>query len=164
MQFAPVARTARTWLRLPVSRVLAVAGLLLLLTSCSLPRWPVHGTMTSPFGLRFRGWSPDLHEGVDISARQGTPVRAMQDGVVVHAGPRGGYGLCVIIAHGGSTRTLYGHLSRIEVRRGQRIRNGDLLGAVGRTGNATGSHLHFEVWRWGRPEDPVPLLGGPPPR
>jgi murein DD-endopeptidase MepM/ murein hydrolase activator NlpD len=88
----------------------------------------------------------------------------MQDGVVVHAGPRGGYGLCVIIAHGGSTRTLYGHLSRIEVRRGQRIRNGDLLGAVGRTGNATGSHLHFEVWRWGRPEDPVPLLGGPPPR
>lgn len=120
--------------------------------------------MTSPFGLRLRGWSPDLHHGVDIAAPEGTAVRAMKSGRVEVAGTRGGYGQTVVISHGGSMWTLYAHLSRIDVRPGDRVSGGQVIGAVGRTGNATGPHLHFEVVRWGRPEDPVPLLGGFPRR
>jgi murein DD-endopeptidase MepM/ murein hydrolase activator NlpD len=140
-----------------------LAATLLLMTGCSIPQWPVAGTVTSPYGLRLRGWSPDLHRGVDVAAPEGTPVLAMKSGRVEFAGNRGGYGLTVVLEHG-STRTLYAHLSRIDVGAGQRVRGGDVIGAVGRTGNATGPHLHFEVVRWGRPEDPVPLLGGFPPR
>jgi murein DD-endopeptidase MepM/ murein hydrolase activator NlpD len=135
----------------------------LLLGGCSVPRWPVAGTVTSPYGLRFRGWSPDLHEGIDIAAPEGTRVNAMKSGRVEHAGAWGGYGLSVVIAHGSNVRTLYAHLSRIDVRAGDRVSGGQQIGAVGRTGNATGAHLHFEVWRWGRAEDPVPLLGSFPP-
>ncbi|HEX6134896.1 MAG TPA: M23 family metallopeptidase [Longimicrobiales bacterium] len=133
-------------------------------SACSIPRWPVAGEMTSGYGVRLRGWSPDLHEGVDVSAPEGTSVRAMKAGRVEHAGPWGGYGLAVLIAHGSNVRTLYAHLSRIDVSEGERVGGGQQIGAVGSTGNATGAHLHFEVWRWGRAEDPVPLLGGFPPR
>jgi murein DD-endopeptidase MepM/ murein hydrolase activator NlpD len=135
---------------------------MLLCSSCSIPRWPVDGTMTSPYGLRLRGWSPDMHEGVDVAAPTGTPVRAMKSGRVERAGPWGGYGLAVVIAHGTNVRTLYAHLSRIDVGQGDRVDGGQQIGAVGQTGSATGPHLHFEVWRWGRAEDPVPLLGGFP--
>ena len=137
---------------------------LLLCGACSIPRWPVAGTFTSPYGLRLRGLSPDIHEGVDIAAPGGTPVHAMKSGRVEHAGEWGSYGLSVLISHGTNVRTLYAHLSRIDVRAGERVDGGQRIGAVGRTGNATGDHLHFEVWRWGRAEDPVPLLGGVPPR
>jgi murein DD-endopeptidase MepM/ murein hydrolase activator NlpD len=146
--------------RMLLSVVIAAS---LLATACSIPRWPVSGTMTSPYGVRMRGWSPTLHHGVDIAAPEGTPVRAMQSGRVEHAGAWGGYGLSVVISHGSNVRTLYAHLSRIDVRAGERVGGGAVIGAVGRTGNATGPHLHFEVWRWGRAEDPVPLLGGFPP-
>jgi murein DD-endopeptidase MepM/ murein hydrolase activator NlpD len=142
--------------------LLLIATLVLPLGACSIPRWPVDGTVTSPFGLRLRGWSPDLHHGVDVAAPEGTRVLAMKNGRVEFAGTRGGYGQTVIISHGRNVRTLYAHLSRIDVRAGQRVRGGDVIGAVGRTGNATGPHLHFEVQRWGRVEDPVPLLGGFP--
>lgn len=134
-------------------------SLSLSLTSCSIPRWPVDGVMTSPFGFRMRGWSPDLHEGVDIAAPTGTPIRAMKDGVVEHAGPWGSYGLAVLIAHGPNVRSLYAHMSRVDVRKGERVRGRHVIGVVGQTGSATGPHLHFEVWRRGRAEDPVPLLG-----
>lgn len=142
---------------------LILAGMLtLVFTSCSIPRWPVDGVMTSPYGLRLRGWSPDMHEGVDVHAPEGTPVRAMKSGRVEHAGSWGAYGLSVMISHGSNVRTLYAHLSRIDVSQGERVSGGQEIGAVGQTGNATGPHLHFEVWRWGRAEDPVPLLGGFP--
>lgn len=141
-----------------------VLALLLVLPACSIPRWPVDGVVTSPFGLRLRGWSPDLHEGVDVAAPEGTPVRAMKSGRVERAGSAGGYGLMVLMSHGSNVQTLYAHLSRIDVRQGERVRGGQVIGAVGRTGSATGPHLHFEVVRWGRPEDPVPLLGGFPAR
>lgn len=144
-------------------RRLLVLGLAAVLAAgCSVPRWPVEGTVSSPFGLRLRGWSPDLHRGVDVAAPEGTPVSAMKGGRVTFAGARGGYGNTIIIEHGSNVRTLYAHLSRIDVRAGQRVRGGEVIGAVGRTGNATGPHLHFEVVRWGRQEDPVPLLGGFP--
>jgi murein DD-endopeptidase MepM/ murein hydrolase activator NlpD len=148
-----------------VVRICAAAVLIqLTVAGCSVPRWPVDGVMTSPYGLRLRGWSPDLHHGVDVAAPEGTPVRAMKGGRVESAGARGGYGLTVILSHGSNMRTLYAHLSRIDVKPGDRVRGGDVIGAVGRTGNATGPHLHFEVLRWGRAEDPVPLLGGFPRR
>ncbi|HSJ08839.1 MAG TPA: M23 family metallopeptidase [Longimicrobiales bacterium] len=143
--------------------VLATAVLAFAAAACSIPTWPVAGTMTSPYGLRFRGIRPDLHEGVDIAAVTGTPVRAMKSGRVEHAGAWGGYGLSIVLSHGTNVRTLYAHLSRIDVEAGDRVRGGQLIGAVGQTGSATGPHLHFEVWRWGRAEDPVPLLGSMPP-
>ena len=105
-----------------------------------------------------------MHEGVDVAAPTGTPVHAMKSGRIEHAGAWGGYGLSVLITHGSNVRTLYAHLSRIDVSTGDRVDGGQQIGAVGQTGSATGPHLHFEVWRWGRAEDPVPLLGGFPPR
>ncbi|MEX0908057.1 MAG: M23 family metallopeptidase [Gemmatimonadota bacterium] len=135
-----------------------------LLAGCSIPRWPVDGVVTSPYGLRMRGWSPDIHEGVDVAASSGTPVRAMKSGHVEHAGAWGGYGLSVLLTHGSNVRTLYAHLSRIDVREGESVSGQQVIGAVGQTGNATGPHLHFEVWRWERAEDPVPLLGSRPSR
>jgi murein DD-endopeptidase MepM/ murein hydrolase activator NlpD len=83
-------------------------------------------------------------------------------GTVTFAGEQGGYGNVVYIQHGGTT-TVYAHLATISVARGGRAAHGQVIGTVGRSGSATGYHLHFEVWRGGRPEDPVALLGGFPP-
>lgn len=144
---------------------LAVALAVALLVACSLPRWPVEGTVTSPYGLRLNGWWPALHHGIDVAAPPGTPVRAMASGRVVHAGWLGGYGLTVMLDHGGGLVTLYAHLAEIRVEPGRGVEGRDVVGLVGQTGNATGPHLHFEIRRRGRAEDPVPLLGGfPPPR
>lgn len=134
------------------------------LTGCSIPHWPVDGTLTSPFGLRFRGLSPDLHPGVDIAAPTGTPVNAMRGGRVSFAGSQTGYGLTIIIHHGENLRTRYAHLSEILVRVGDDVSSDTPIGRVGATGNATAPHLHFEIIRWGRHEDPVPLLGTRPRR
>jgi len=146
--------------RLPVGVVAAllVAGL----TACSIPRWPVRGPVTSPWGIRFRGLVPELHDGVDIFVPDGTPVEAMKNGRVVFAGTMRGYGLTVMLQHGPNLMTLYGHLSRIDVTYGQEVRGRGVIALSGHTGDVTGPHLHFEVIRYGRTDDPVPLLGGPP--
>ena len=144
--------------------VTVAAAAALLFGGCAIPRWPVEGPLTSPFGLRMRGLRPDLHHGVDIHVPEGTPVRAMKGGTVVAAGPRGGYGLAVVLDHGGGLVTLYAHLSHVGVRAGERVEGRAVLGRSGSTGDATGPHLHFEVLRGGRPADPVPLLGGEPGR
>ena len=115
--------------------------------------------MTSPFGLRWRG-GPEIHRGIDLDVPTGTPVRAMDDGRVRFAGAMRGFGRVVWIDHGRTTLTISAHLSRIDVRAGQRVEAGQPIGLSGATGDVTGPHLHFEVWRWGRPVDPVPLLGG----
>lgn len=135
---------------------------LLLLSGCAIPRWPVEGPLSSPYGLRTRGWSPDLHPGVDIRVPVGTPVRAMKPATVAFAGRQGGYGLVVILDHGGDLRTVYAHLSELRVRTGGKVGHREVVGLSGQSGNATGPHLHFEVIRRGKQEDPVPLLGGPP--
>lgn len=141
----------------------AVFLLILMLTGCSIPRWPVSGALSSPYGLRFRGISPDFHHGVDVAVPVGSPVSAMKRGKVSFAGEMSGYGLVVFIQHGPRLRTVYGHLSAITVRKGDDVRGGQLIGKSGRTGNASGAHLHFEIHRWGRGEDPVEMLGGLPP-
>jgi murein DD-endopeptidase MepM/ murein hydrolase activator NlpD len=151
-----------TLVRMCPPKVLLALALAAVTSACALPRWPVSGVLTSPYGLRFRGIRPDLHEGVDVAAPEGTPVRAVMGGTVRFAGEQGGYGNVVYLDHGGSI-TVYAHLRSIAVERGARVAHGQVIGEVGRTGSASGPHLHLEVWRNGRSEDPVGLLGGFPP-
>jgi murein DD-endopeptidase MepM/ murein hydrolase activator NlpD len=132
------------------------------IAACALPRWPVHAPLSSPYGLRFFGLRPDIHEGVDIPVPVGTPVTAVKSGTVAVAGELRGYGLVVVLLHGHSLRTVYAHLSKLNVQSGQRVQAQQVIGLSGKSGNATGAHLHFEVQRWGHAEDPVPLLGGLP--
>jgi murein DD-endopeptidase MepM/ murein hydrolase activator NlpD len=98
------------------------------------------------------------HEGVDISARHGAPILATARGRVVFAGWASGYGKMVEVDHGYGYRTRYAHASSLSVEKGDRIRRGDVLGAVGETGLATGPNLHYEVLVRGRPVDPRPYL------
>jgi murein DD-endopeptidase MepM/ murein hydrolase activator NlpD len=102
--------------------------------------------VTSGFAMRFhpllKSWR--AHLGVDYGAPTGTAVRSVGDGVVHFAGRQNGYGNVVEVQHGNERSTLYAHLSRIDVRKGQRVEQGESLGAVGATGWATGPHLHFE--------------------
>jgi murein DD-endopeptidase MepM/ murein hydrolase activator NlpD len=130
--------------------------------ACGIPRWPVDAPLSSDFGLRLRGIRPDIHRGVDFSVPTGTEIRAMADARVRFAGTMSGYGNVVWLDHGGSILTVYAHLSRIDVREGDAVRRGQSIGSSGATGDVTAPHLHFEVWRWGREVDPVPLLGGRP--
>ena len=143
-------------------RALVLALLLLSVGSCAIPRWPVSGRTTSEFGIRFRGVWPDIHRGVDIYVPEGTPVHAMSGGRVRFAGTMSGFGNVVWLDHGGDVLSVYAHLSSIDVQPGDPVADRQVIGASGMTGDATGPHLHFEVWRWGRERDPVQLLGGYP--
>lgn len=153
-------------MRVPLPGTGGAAVLLLLLLvagGCTIPRWPVDAPLVSPYGARREpGFLPRLHEGVDLDAPTGTPVRAMRGGRVRFAGTRGGWGKVVILDHSGNVTSVYAHLSRIDVETGQRVRGHAVVGLVGQSGNAEGPHLHFEVWQRGKAVDPVPLLGGPP--
>ncbi|MCW5632709.1 MAG: M23 family metallopeptidase [Rubrivivax sp.] len=97
------------------------------------------------------------HRGVDYAAPTGTPVRALGDGKVASAGWMGGYGRAVTVDHGGGRLTLYAHLSRIGVKPGERVQQGQVVGAVGSTGWATGPHLHFEFRVRGAHQDPLAI-------
>lgn len=122
--------------------------------------WPVTGVITSPFGWRRSpfGSGAEFHQGLDIGANMGTPVKAAAAGTVISAGWYGGYGNYILIDHGGGMSTGYGHLSRIDVSNGQQVQRGQLIGAVGSTGASTGPHLHFEVRISGKPVDPTAYL------
>ena len=113
--------------------------------------------VTSGFSMRMhpihKVWR--AHLGVDYGAPTGTPVRSVGDGVVESAGWQNGYGNAVLIRHSNDRTTLYGHLSRIDVRKGQRVEQGARIGAVGATGWATGPHLHFEVRVKGQHQNPA---------
>jgi murein DD-endopeptidase MepM/ murein hydrolase activator NlpD len=108
---------------------------------------PVKGLLTSGFGYRNDPMThgPGIHQGVDIAAAPGQPVHASAEGIVVRAGEVNGLGLAVYVAHAYGLSTRYGHLSRVEVRPGQRVHRGDVVGRVGSTGRSTGYHLHYEV-------------------
>lgn len=129
---------------------------------CAIPRWPVQAPITSPFGVRLRGILPGIHRGVDLSVPTGTPVRCMAPGRVRFAGVQRGFGNVVWVDHGGQVLSVYAHLSTIHVTAGEAVDGGQVLGLSGSSGDATAPHLHFEIWRWGREVDPVPLLGGFP--
>lgn len=146
-------------------RAAGAAGSLLLLlagSACAVPRWPVDAPMTSAFGLRVRGVLPSVHRGVDLSVPTGTEVRAMTGGRVRFAGTMSGYGTVVWIDHGGEVVTVYAHLSALRVRQDDVVEPRQVVGLSGATGDVTAPHLHFEIRRWGRQVDPVPLLGGFP--
>lgn len=118
-------------------------------------QWPVQGRLTSSFGLRHGR----MHNGVDIQSPQsGAPVKAARSGLVHKAGRMRGYGNIVILSHGDGWETYYAHLSRIAVRPGQKVAAGQVVGYQGKTGNATGEHLHFEVRLNGRPLNPLDYL------
>lgn len=123
----------------------------------SLPsRWPVRGPINSEFGRRLSPWtaSTEFHGGLDIGAREGTPVHAPAAGTVVVAGHLGEHGLGVVIDHGQDIRTNYAHLSRVSVKQGQAVPRGALIGFTGNTGRSTGPHLHYEVLVKGRAVNP----------
>jgi murein DD-endopeptidase MepM/ murein hydrolase activator NlpD len=113
--------------------------------------------IVSAFGPRVHPVFGDvrMHEGIDLGAREGTPIYGAADGVVVSAGPLGGYGNATLVDHGSALATLYAHQSVVLVRPGDPVTKGQLIGAVGCTGLCTGAHLHFEVRVTGTPVDPI---------
>jgi murein DD-endopeptidase MepM/ murein hydrolase activator NlpD len=122
--------------------------------------WPARGTVTSPFGWRvFRGRS-DYHTGIDVALEYGTAVQATAAGLVVGSGWQPGYGWCVLVAHGGGYHTLYAHLSATGVEVGDSTQQGTVIGYSGSSGNSTGPHLHYEIWKDGQPLDPRPSMDG----
>jgi murein DD-endopeptidase MepM/ murein hydrolase activator NlpD len=135
----------------------------------SLPsRWPVRGPVNSDFGQRRSPWAPnsEFHSGIDIGAPIGTPVKSPAPGVVVFAGPHAEYGVTLIIDHGNDTRSLYGHLSKLQVTMDQVVKRGETVALSGNTGRSSGPHLHYEIQVKGQPvnphsyiwEDPGPAL------
>jgi murein DD-endopeptidase MepM/ murein hydrolase activator NlpD len=121
--------------------------------------WPARGAITGWYGERRGGSS---HPGTDIDGETGDPVVAAAAGTVAWAGsaPAGysGYGIVVILDHGGDVQSLYAHLSAVAVAVGQPVRAGDRVGSMGSTGHSTGSHLHFEVRRGGAVTNPAAFL------
>ncbi|MHB8959620.1 MAG: M23 family metallopeptidase [Candidatus Limnocylindrales bacterium] len=135
--------------------------------------WPVDGVLTQGFGPTTLSLEPPrcwggrcyahFHDGIDLAAPLGTPVRAMAGGRVVLAGRVPDGAVDVELDHGAGVLTLYGHLqARLAVSVGDRVAAGDVLGAVGMTGNTTGPHLHFGVWSAGVPLDPLSVLPARP--
>lgn len=122
--------------------------------------WPLQGgRISSRFGKRRGG---RRHEGLDISAPAGTPVLAAAAGKVIYANSKlRGYGELVVIRHAGDLVTVYAHNRRLLVREGQRVRGGEVIAEVGKTGRATGFHLHFEVRKGDRPVDPLGYVAPP---
>lgn len=122
--------------------------------------WPAHGWLTSVMGSRVdpvNGGS-DFHPGLDIAGDRGQPVFATASGVVEFAGYQGNYGNLVVIDHGYGLETRYGHLQSFSVTKGGKVQRGDVIGRVGATGRATGSHLHYEVLANGNLLNPLRLL------
>ncbi len=118
--------------------------------------WPVKGgVLTSRYGNR----NGRKHEGIDIGAKAGTPIRSASAGTVMFSGPGPtGYGLMVIIKHSGNLMTVYSHNSKNYARKNMRVKQGQIVAAVGSTGRSTGPHLHFEVRNDTQPMDPLRYL------
>lgn len=124
-------------------------------------RLPVRGTVTSAYGTREHpiDGGKKFHKGMDIGAPEGAPVGSAAAGTVTFAGEKGGYGNYIMVRHADGSETAYAHLSRIGVKVGDKVTSGQLIGAVGSTGNSTGPHLHFELYRDGKPVDPSGAMG-----
>jgi murein DD-endopeptidase MepM/ murein hydrolase activator NlpD len=125
--------------------------------------WPAHGWLTGTFGGRsdpFTG-EPGFHQGLDISTDKGQPVFATADGTIETAAFTGEYGNLVVIEHGFGLKTRYGHLSAFAAKPGLQVRRGAVIGYVGATGRATGSHLHYEILANGQLINPLKILTQP---
>lgn len=123
-------------------------------------RWPTMGRISSNFGWRKSpfGKRRVFHSGLDIAAPRGTAIKAPANGMVVHSGWMGGYGRTIVLSHSKGLTTLYGHCSKLLVRKGAKISRGQTIALVGSTGRSTGNHLHFEVRVGGKPRNPLQYL------
>ena len=155
------AAASRSMATLAVSTAIVPASIMMP-RGVSIPsRMPVEGiAFTSGYGMRTH---PVLggrraHKGVDLAGPVGTPIHATADGVVSTASWFSSYGLYVSLEHGGEIQTRYGHMSRLNVAAGQRVRKGDIIGFIGSTGRSTGPHLHYEVRVHGDAVNPVPYM------
>jgi murein DD-endopeptidase MepM/ murein hydrolase activator NlpD len=117
--------------------------------------WPLRGVLYARFGKKGR----EPHDGIDLAAPAGTPVKTGQEGEVLYAGEQRGYGLIVIIRHSESLITLYAHNRDLRVKTGQKVRRGQVIATVGESGKTSGPQLHFEVRVDGKPVDPLDYLG-----
>lgn len=122
--------------------------------------YPVVARISSPFGPRRHPIHrvSSFHSGIDLAAPNRTPIMASDSGRVIFNGWYGGYGKVVILDHGKSYTTLYAHLSRATARKGKNVKKGDIIGYEGTTGYSTGPHLHFEIRKNGKPQNPVKYL------
>jgi murein DD-endopeptidase MepM/ murein hydrolase activator NlpD len=126
--------------------------------------WPAHGWLTGTFGGRSDPFSgePAFHQGIDISTDKGQPVFATADGSVESAAYNGDYGNLVVLKHDFGLTTRYGHMSAFNVKPGQSVKRGAVIGYVGATGRATGTHVHYEILVNGKLINPLQLLTQPP--
>lgn len=123
--------------------------------------YPANFVMNSRFGYRndpVRRGRVEFHPGIDFKGKRGDAVKSTADGKVIIAGWFQGYGKCVKIKHKNNLETLYGHLSKINVKEGQMVSTGQVIGQVGSTGHSTGNHLHYEVRKNGKPTNPGSYL------
>jgi len=120
--------------------------------------WPLHGRLTSPYGVYRRRMRGRRHTGIDIAAPYGTPVVAADAGEVIFSGWWDGYGKAIVIDHGRGKATVYAHFSRLIPSVGATVAKGQTIGLVGSTGYSTGPHLHFEVRKNGTPINPMQFL------
>jgi murein DD-endopeptidase MepM/ murein hydrolase activator NlpD len=111
---------------------------------------------------RFGRKGKEPHDGIDLSAPAGTPVKTAAPGRVIYAGEQRGYGQIVIVEHGGGLVTIYAHNQDLRVKSAQLVRPGQVIATVGESGRTSGPHLHFEVRKDGTPVDPLEYLGSPP--
>lgn len=122
--------------------------------------WPTKGWISRGYGMKydpFTGYK-QMHRGLDIANHRGTPIVATADGRVASVGRNGGMGKTIVINHGFGFKTKYGHLSEIKVKRGQKVKRGDVIALMGSTGYSTGPHLHYEVIRNGRTLNPMKYI------
>jgi murein DD-endopeptidase MepM/ murein hydrolase activator NlpD len=122
--------------------------------------WPTYGWLTGRFGGRPDPFTGEraFHQGLDISTAKGQPVYATANGTIESAARGGEYGNLIVVRHDFGLSTRYGHLSKFNVRPGQSVKRGDVIGFVGSTGRSTGAHLHYEVLANGKLINPLPLL------
>lgn len=117
--------------------------------------WPVNGILSSGYGIR----DGSFHKGIDIAVPYGTGIHAFAEGIVLFSGwDKGGYGNLIIISHGNGIETYYAHNSKLLVSTGQPVSKGQLIANAGSTGDATGSHCHFEIRKDGAPVNPLNIL------
>jgi lipoprotein NlpD len=121
--------------------------------------WPLRGVLFGRFGKKGK----DAHDGIDLAAPTGSPVKAAADGTVLYAGEQRGYGRIVIVQHESQLVTLYAHNNELRVQAGQKVQGGQVIATVGESGRTTGPHLHFEVRKAGVPVNPLDYLGPIPP-
>lgn len=143
-----------------MAELLDLLNMMKLVVDSTPTKLPANGWISSGYGKRVSpfGRGIVLHEGIDISLRTGSPVRATASGIVVYSGWQSGYGRLVVIDHGFGYQTKYGHNSVLKVKVGQRVKKGDIVALSGNSGDSTGPHVHYEVVVNGRTVDPIKFI------